>query len=50
MQVTQEMIERFLKKVMEIQHEHAHEQHNARSRRQAKMREWLNKHAAKEAK
>lgn len=50
MKVTQAMTEKFLKKVMEVQHEHAHEQKNAKSKRQAKIRDWLDKQASEGAK
>lgn len=50
MEVTQQQVEKFLKKVMDIQEEYAHEQRNAKASRQAKMRDWLNEHAAKELK
>jgi len=49
MEVTPQQVEKFLKKVMEIQQDHAHEQRNAKSQRQSKMRDLLNKCAAKEA-
>ncbi len=44
--VTQKQVETFLMKVMDIQEEYAHEKHNAKASRQAKMRDWLNEHAA----
>jgi len=46
MEVTKKQIEEFLMKVMDIQEEYAHEKQNAKASRQAKMRDWLNKHAA----
>ena len=48
-ELSTEMIEKFLLKVMEIQEEYAHEKQNAKASRQAKMRDWLNKHAAEGA-
>jgi len=45
-EVTQQQVEAFLMQVMEIQHEHAHEQKNAKSKRQSKIRECLDKHAS----
>jgi hypothetical protein len=48
MQLTQKQIEKFLKQVMDIQQDHAHEQRNAKSQRLAKIRECLNKFAVEE--